>query len=230
MLPTASGCQAITTAVANPAVQGWLVTLAATLSANIITDFSKQGDDATVKEWSTGFWSLYRKWFPERGKNGCVGSLGRRSDGSPAFMLVRTVTQETPTTEACRQAEGDPLHDGCGMVINKGEDGVHLPAWAWHTIAMFCSDVTRGKRGADLERTKRLLSVALGPTSSQTAGDISWAKAVAYISYMTHLGPVDVAKVEQPDHSFRGMIKVSGFPDQTRQGTVWEFPLPTRRG
>lgn len=227
MLPAVSGCQAIArVAAANPAVNGWLVALAANLGANIITDFSTSGVDSTVKEWSTGFWSLYHKWFPERGQNGCRQSVGRRSDGSPAFMLVATIS----STEECLQATPDPLHDGCGIAINKGEDGIYLPAWAWHTIAMFCSDATRGEWGAGLERTRKLLSVALGPTSSHTAGDTSWANAVAYVSYMTHLGPVDVAKVEQPDHSFRGMIKVSGFPDQTRKGTVWEFPLPTRRG
>jgi len=41
---------------------------------------------------------------------------------------------------------------------------------------------------------------------------------------------VDIAKIEKPNNSFIGVIKVSGFPDETRKGTVWEFPLPTRRG
>lgn len=229
-LPVVPGCQMLGAAAANPAVQAWLVTLSATLGANIVTDFSKKGADATAQEWGTGFWSLYRQWFPERGENGCAVTPGRRSEGNPAFMLVRTVAQETPTREACQQAENDPLNDGCGIVINKGADGLHLSAWAWHTISMFCTDVTRGQGGAGLERTKKLLAVALGPTSSHTDVATSWANAVAYVSYMTHLGPVDVAKVEQPDHSFHGMIKVSGFPDENRRGTVWEFPLPTRRG
>ena len=231
VLPVTTGCQAVAVAAANPAVQGWLVALGANLGATIVTDLSKKGPDKTFSEWTTGFWSLYQKWFPDRGQNGCAGTRqAYLATGTPTFILVRTVAQQTSNLETCRNAPYDPLNDGCAVVINKGMDGFHLPAWAWHTLAMFCSDMVKDKSGADLERIKALLRVSLAPISSQVARSTSWAQAVAYISYVTHVGPVDIAKIEKSDHSFNGMIKVGGFPDESRRGTVWEFVLPTRRG
>lgn len=225
MAPALSGCQVVGSAVSNPAVSGWLGQLSATVGANIVTDLSKEGADEAAEAWLTGFWKFYEKWFPERFANhaACVFAKAYRSEASPAFLLVATVT----AAGECKKLPADPLNDGCGVIINKGKDGFHLPSWAWQTLVMFSEEMTRGKRDADLQQMKKLLSVALAPTSSKTKRDKSWASAVAYVSYMTHLGPVDIAKVENPDHSHRGLVKVSGLPDKVGAATVWEYPIPT---
>ncbi len=216
-------------ALANPAVQGWLSALSANLGAEILTDFSTKGIDATVKEWSTGLWDLYNFWFPDAGDNGCVGGYAYRAESGPAFMLASTFSQSLAGT-SCQEASADPLNDGCGVVIDKGQDGFHMSSWAWQTLAMFCSESLRWKTGKDLNRQKALLRVALSPVSSRSDSHVSWAGAVAYVSYQTHMGPVDIAKIESPDHSFKGMIKVSGFPDDGNEGTIWDFSLPTQAG
>lgn len=224
-LPIVSGCQAIASVASNPAVRGWLGELSATVGANIVTDLSKEGMDETARAWSNGVGKLYAKWFPDRysSDTACIFTRAYRSDTSPVFLLVATVA----SAAECGTAPDDPLNDGCGVVINKGKDGLHLPSWSWQTLVMFAREMTRDKRNADLEQMKKLLSVALAPTSSKVKRDTSWASAVAYVSYMTHLGPVDIAKVENPDHTFRGLVKVSGFPDDVGSPTVWDFPLPT---
>jgi len=228
-VPLLGGCQAIGVALANPAVQGWLSALSANLGAQVLTDFSTKGIDATVNEWSTGFWELYHLWFPEAGDNGCVSAYAYRSEANPTFLLAATYSQSLAGTR-CNEAEGDPLNDGCGVVIDTGQDGFHMPSWAWQTLAMFCSESLRWKTGKDLNRQKALLRVALAPVSSHADSQVSWTGAVAYLSYQTHMGPVDIAKIEKPDHSFKGMIKVSGFPDKVDEGTVWEYSLPTQVG
>lgn len=188
---------------------------------------SKQGVDAAVDEWSTGFWSLYEKWFPDRqGELACAAlPSARLSNGEPPFICVKTPGD---FTGACETAPSDPMSDGMAMVVNKGVDGVHLPAWAWQTMAMFCEGITRGKSREDRARLIALLTLSLAPVSSETHQDTSWAHAVAYVPYMSHLGPVDIAKVENPNHSFDGLIKVSGFPDKDNLPTVWDYKLPTR--
>lgn len=223
--PGLSGCQVLAPIVRNPAVSGWLGQLSATVGANIVTDLSKGGVDETAKAWSTGVRKLYQQWFPKRAADqaGCIVTKAYRSGASPAFLLVATLA----AAGECRKLSADPLKDGCGVVINKGKDGFHLPSWAWQTLVMFSEEMTRGKRDADLQQMKKLLSVALAPTSSKTKRDKSWASALAYVSYMTHLGPVDIAKVENPDHGHRGLVKVSGFPDKVGAATVWEYPIPT---
>lgn len=196
----------------------------------MLTDFSKHGIDQTVEEWGRGFWDLYGRWFPDADNFGCAGaSFARRSQQIPEIMLVKLL----PWTHEGRCASTvafNPLTDNCGVVINKGQDGILLPAWAWQTMLMFRSDITKGKSAEEKNRLDALLRVALAPVSSRTDSHTSWANAVASVSYLTHMGPVDIAKVEQADHSFNGLIKVSGFPDKTNQGTVWEFPLPTSVG
>jgi len=227
-IPLVAGCGAAAAVLKNPATQTWLATLAATLGANIVTDLAKEGPDEATKAWLTGFWELYAHWFPDRGDNGCAyTSECYRADATPAFLLIALVAAATPDAAACENAQSDPLNDPCGVVINEGKDGILLPAWAWQTLVTFANDQTGSKRDAELEQTKALLSVTLAPTSSKVQSDQSWARAVEYVSYMTHVGPVDLAKVERPDHSFTGMIKVSGFPDKVGAATVWEYALPT---
>lgn len=232
LAPLASGCQAAGAALSNPAVQSWLVGLASTLGATIITDLAKQGADKTIKDWSTGFWEAYHRLMPDRTQPGqeCAYATGYRSEGTPAFLLIALVAAATSSRSECQASKSDPLNDPCAVIINKGKDSFLLPAWAWQTLVTFAQDQTSSKRDADLQQMKALLSVALGPTSSKVESNRSWANAVAYVSYMTHLGPVDLAKVEKPDHSFTGLIKVSGFPDKQGFATVWEYKLPTSAG
>lgn len=228
--PLTTGCQAAGSALSNPAVQSWLVGLASTLGATVITDLFKEGPDKTLKEWSTGFWEVYDRLMPDRTESRCVYTKGYRSEGVPAFLLVALVAAATSGVSDCERQPSDPMNDPCAVVINKGKDCFLLPAWAWQTLVTFGEDQVSGKHDAELQQMKALLAVALAPTSSKVESRQSWAKAVAYVSYMTHLGPVDLAKVEKPDHSFSGMIKVSGFPDKQGFATVWEYKLPTSAG
>ncbi len=223
LTPLSSGCQAapaIVRAVFNPAVNNWLYQFGIALAATATVELGKD------PEWRKAFWTLYEQWFPEREDNGCVTSVTQMSEGpGPLFLLVATRASTEPCKSESNRA--DPLNDGCGVVINKGEDGFHLPSWAWQSLAMFAHEITTDLSGADLERAKTLLQVSLAPTSSDTGRDQSWAKAVEFISYQTHMGPVDIARVENEDHTFSGLVKVSGFPDATGQATVWTYPIPT---
>lgn len=226
LLPGVAGCQAVPAAAValNPAAPGWLAMVAAALAATIVTDLSKEGLDATAEEWLTGYRELQSKWF-EDGQRFCAEHSTAQRSESPSFLLLALGAAAIGADDIC--PDMDPLTDRCVVLINKGADGLLLPSWAWQTLVMFSDDMITDLEDAELERMKALLSVALAPTSSQVEANQSWAEAVSYVSYMTHVGPVDIAKVERTDHTFAGLIKIAGFPDAVGEGSVWEFTLPT---
>lgn len=225
--PGLTACQAAP-ALLNPAVSTWFATLTATVGANLVTDISKDGVEPALAEWSTGFTGFTRRWFPSSESTcGWLSSAYRNEAASPPFLLVALSAQAMAGGVSCEDARADPLNDLCGVVINKGSDGLLIPAWAWQTLVMFASDMTVDLKNAELERIKTLLQVALAPTSSHSESNASWAGAVEYLSYTSLVGPVDLAKVEKPDHRFYGVIKASGFPDALGVATVSEYLLPT---
>lgn len=215
----------------NPAVQSWFRDLSVVLGAEAVLRLAEHDVNETVAQWRAGMWDLYHTWFPDVQDNACVaGRTWLAEDGAPQFQLVQIPASIPIAGDACTSGESlyDPLTDICGVVIDKGSDGFYLPAWSWQSLAMFAHEQLDGLEGADLHQKAALLKVSLAPRSSQTETNQSWAKAVSYVSYETHLGPVDIAKVENPDHTYKGLLKISGFPDQVGASTVWEFDLPTR--
>lgn len=223
-------CQMLGRAAANPAVRSWLRDLSVALGAEILVNLTEKTSNA-INEWGMGFQKLYKEWFP---KAESVCSLPREtylSSASPEFLTVPVsygIIEGRIAAGKC--ASPDYLNDGCALVINRGQDGVYLPGWAWQTLLLFCDETTKDLSGKDLNQKCALLRVALAPTSSKVKEGATWSNAISTLSYETHMGPVDIAKIEQPDHSYKGFLKVGGFPDEKNVGSVWEFSLPSRAG
>lgn len=223
-------CQVLGKAAANPAVRSWLRDFSVALGAGTLVNLTEKISNA-INEWGVGFQKLYKEWFP-KADGAC--SLPREtylSSASPEFLTVPVshgVIKGYIAAGTC--ASPDYLNDGCALVINKGEDGIYLPGWAWQTLLLFCGEMTKGLSGKDLNQKRALLRVALAPVSSKVKEETTWSNAISALSYKTHMGPVDIAKIEQPDHTYKGFLKVGGFPDEKDEGSVWEFSLPTKAG
>ncbi|MGJ7442937.1 hypothetical protein [Aquipuribacter sp. MA13-6] len=212
-----AGCGGpVVAAASNPAVQTWFLSLSAGLGANITTDVVKYGPDRAIEDWTTVFGGWLEKW----GALGYYGTKGRAKDGdvSPVLLVRLTAVAEEGT---------DPLSDQVGVIINHGANGVLLDTWAWQTLAMFSEAFLEDRVDAELAEAKALLAVSLMPSGERAVEVTSPGNLVAAVTYVTAVGGyVELARVEEPDHTHTGRIKISGIPDQSGQARVQEFVLP----
>lgn len=206
---------AVGPALSNPATQTFLVSVATSLGASAIEDVLKEGAKG-LEKWYGPTQEWITKW--NRKKKSYYYHEVFKSEASPAFLLVRTSLD----------ANGNPLKDEVGVILNYGAEAVRLPAWAWQTLIMFSEAFLQGRDGANEAQARALMVAALAPTTSKVAKHATPAGAIATVSYQTKLGPVDLAKVEESDHSYSGVIKVSGIPDEALESIVSHYPLPTR--
>lgn len=210
----------VASAIVNPAASGWLGQLGTALGASLIEDALKNGAPA-LEDW----YGPTMEWLSSKGKEGTGyhGTNAYISDtAKPPFLVVRYHPNRTPDDPA-------PHHKSyAGMILNYGDDAVDLPPWAWQTVVMFCDAFLANRDDPGLrQEAKALMQAALAPTSSDVERHHTWANAVHSMSYSSLLGPVDIAAVENEDHTLLGVIKAAGIPDGSMNAKVSHFPLPT---
>lgn len=134
------------------------------------------------------------------------------------------------TDDTCGKRNLDPtypLNQSCAVFFDTANDAILLPGWAWQTLLMFVEHQKTDKEGAVLKQTEQLLRVSLCPTSSHVEEHETLANVASIVSWQTRLGPVDIGRIEKSDHTYKGIIKVSGFPDENGSPMVFEEDIPT---
>ncbi|SDN37530.1 hypothetical protein SAMN05216355_102167 [Actinomyces ruminicola] len=227
-----SSCAALGTAteaagaaLSNPAVQSFLIQLAATIGAELALDWIR-GDTEPLSDWEDSIDAKWGEWHESDDVGWCSPlRVYVDNDSRPSIVVKRFYADDAECKTSDRTR--DPLNDHVGVFLDSGKDAVLLPAWAWQTVMMFAEQQRMGKEGADLKQVDQLLKLALQPTSSKTDSHETWANAVSTVSWGTVCGPVDVGRIENDDHTYRGIIKVAGFPDEFGESIVFENNLPT---
>ncbi|RRD47562.1 hypothetical protein [Tessaracoccus sp. OH4464_COT-324] len=224
--PGLAGCQ-LGAVISNPAVTEWLKGFASDLLAeaalDLLTDVS-----AVLRD---GFHKAYQEWLP-----GDTASLTELDFGKVYCDQERTVLFAGVSDQRENQQRGtnrgasDPRTDWCFIVFAQGEQSLKLPPWAWQGLHMFIQEMSTSAEAESGNRVRKLLAATLTPTALETNQVTSCAEAVEAVSYQGGYGPVDVALVEQPDHSHYVLVKAAGFPDAENGPTVAQYDLPTAAG
>lgn len=122
--------------------------------------------------------------------------------------------------------EANSSNSCCAIFFNGASDAFLLPTWAWMTLREFAKKQYSDKEGADLKRRQAFLRLALRPSSSHVERHETLGKVVAdTVCWKTIVGQVDMAKIEKSDHTYKGAIKVSGYPDEKGPSAVDEIDL-----
>lgn len=228
-----SSCAAIRNfaekSLSNPAVRDFLTQVAATLGAEIIMDVGEKFE-GVLADWRDGISLKWNEWANGEEIAHCrYSEVWVDNSATPTIVVVGFFSYVDASVEACKASsiKADPLNDYCAVFFDTANDAILLPSWAWQTLLMFADEQRSDKEGADLERIKQFLKISLSPISSHTEEHETWANAVATVSWQTNYGPVDIGRIEKDDHSYEGIIKVSGFPDGSKKPTVFKSDLPT---
>ena len=200
-------------AVFNPALDDWLEKIASDVGATLVEDawdkglsgfFSSWSDNVkTAQDQTTGY-----QWFSG---NYYVHTV-------PPVVLLSMYKAE----------DADPLTDGLLACVNDGKDAVVFEPWAWQALSMFVNELTQGKTGADLAGFQSLCVLSLIPSGTAPKSGSSPEGSVAWMTYRTRNGDVEITRQKQPDGSYTATIKANGIPDADHKPTVKEYPLPTQ--
>lgn len=205
----------VAASLTNPATERFLAQVAIALGASVLEDALKEGS-VGLKKWFEPTMKWITKWHGKSTFWWYSQVFG--STYSPGFLLVRISKKES----------GNPLRDEVGIILDYGKEAIRLPAWAWQTLVIFSEDFLKNRTGADLAQARALLVAALAPSSSKVKTHATPTGVVATVSYSSKLGPVDILKIEEENHSFSGVIKVAGIPDAALESIVSHYPLPTK--
>lgn len=224
----AAGSSSCSTASMNPLVKDFLVQVASTIGAEVVLGVSEKLE-GPFQDWASGISSKWDEWY-----NGGEVAMCRAHEvvvdnaDRPTIVVVDFAPVYVPD-DACKGYSDPtyPLNRSCAVFFDTANDAVLLPGWAWQTLLMFVEQQKTDKEGAILKQTEQLLKLSLRPTSSHTEEHETWANAVSTVSWQTGLGPVDIGRIEKDDHTYKGVIKVSGFPDEEGSPIVFEKDIPT---
>lgn len=212
-MATGVGSCAATPVVAtafNPAVQGWLGSLATMIAADVIGDIINDRIDGRWKSWTKATSQAVSEedfeWH------------GTVSHGHPVppTILIRT----------SKAKKGDPMTDRLLACVDKGRASVVFEAWAWQALSMFVQQLLRGKEGADRAGFQSLAVLSLIPSGTKPSTGNSPRGSVGWMTYETRNGSVEIAKVKKSGGSHIAIITAEGIPDKNHNPTVKEFTLP----
>ena len=203
------GCAA---PIAVPIAGAWLGELGTALSVAVAIEVLKYGAKIGIDKWK--------------------GTLGERlgpgwykGDGYYRTAVAPALLVATAATEA---RLNDPRTCDVVVILKKGSEGVRLPSWAWLTLSTFGNRyLEEGDKNLRYERAA-LAGYALAPSGIREKRVSLPGKLIAGVSYSTAIGGyVDLAKTENPDHTYTGSIKISGMPDTKGIARVEHYTLPS---
>lgn len=223
----AAGSSSCSTASMNPLVKDFLVQVASTIGAEVVLGVGEKFE-GPFKDWASGISSKWNEWHGGEEIGECrAHEVVVDNAGRPTIIVVDFYPAYV-SDDACKGYSDPayPLNQSCAVFFDTANDAVLLPGWAWQTLLMFVEQQKKDKEGAILKQTEQLLRLSLCPTSSRTEEHETWANAVSTVSWQTGVGPVDIGRIEKDDHTYKGVIKVSGFPDENGSPTVFEEDIP----
>ena len=207
----------------------FLVKIASTIGVEVELEVTFGELKDLFSDLANGISSKWDEWRSGGEIGACRAHKVMVDNAGRPTIVVMDIDPVYITDEICKAAEDPtyPLNQSCAVFFDTANDAILLPGWAWQTLLMFVEQQKIDKEGAILKQTEQLLRLSLCPTSSHTEEYETWANAVSTVSWQTGLGPVDIGRIEKDDHTYKGVIKVSGFPDEEGSPIVFEEDIPT---
>lgn len=202
----------------NPTVQELIGEIAKEVGANVVLKIAKY-TASHLDEWRNNIESKVKEWASGGSVSSCDDDHMWTDNPDSPTIIVRELRGSPSSCEA------NSSNSYCAIFFDAASDVVLLPMWAWMTLREFTKEQYSDKEGADLKRTQALLRMAIRPTSSRTDQHETPGNAVATVSWKTKEGQVDIARIEKDDHTYKGVIKVFGYPDENGLPTVVEMDL-----
>jgi lipoprotein len=206
----------------NPRVQKFIKNaieeIAATVGADFVLDLGEYVKDH-LGEWKSYIESKVNEWVGEDAISDCDPSKMWTDDPDNPTIIVKEVYGPSSSCEA----NSDDSY--CAIFFSGASDAILLPTWSLITLHDFVIEQCEDEEGADLNRIKQLLKKTLCPTSSHTEQYETPGNTVETVSWRTQDGQVEMAKIEKDDHTYEGMIKVDGYPDESNSWTVRRYSI-----
>lgn len=224
---SSSSCSKASVA-SSPLVKNFLVEVASAIGAEIVLSVAEKFE-GILSDWASGIHSKWVEWKNNGEVANCRAHKVVVDNVDNPTLVVVNLHPVYIVDNACGGRYSDPmypLNECCAVFFDTAKDAILLPGWAWQTLLMFVEQQKTDKEGAILKQTEQLLRVSLRPTSSRTEEHQTWANAVSTVSWQTGVGPVDIGRIEKEDHTYKGVIKVTGFPDKSGSPIVFEKDIP----
>jgi hypothetical protein len=214
-----SACAAEAAAVVfNPAVDSWLSDLAGAIAAAELTNFLNNGVKKVPELW--------RDWF-----DGVIDAADKYSliwgdcygHSIPPVILAQVTKAEEP-----KNYGGDPMVDGLLACVNNGRDAIYFEPWAWQALSMYVHSMTNGLSGQNLANAQRVCVTGLIPCGTRPDEGRSPENVVAWMTYETRSGPVEIGKLLGSDGKYIATVKATGIWDADQQPLVQQFSLPAQ--
>jgi hypothetical protein len=204
-------------AVFNPAVDTWLSDLAGAIAATELTNFLNGGAKKLSEYW--------REWFDD--VNSASQSYEYVWGDCYGHSIPPTVLVQVTKSGEPKNYDGDPMVDGLLACVNYGRDSVYFEPWAWHALSMYVHSMTDGLSGQNLANAQRVCVTGLIPSGTSPDTGRSPENVVAWMTYDTRSGPVEIGKLLGSDGQYFATVKAAGIWDVNQQPLVQQFTLPT---
>jgi len=193
----------------DPTVGDWLTTIASTIGATIIEDALTKGLSGFFSSWTSNVSDTVSKQSPP------LYSSDFWVHQVPPVVLIGMYQTE----------QGDPSTDQLLACVNNGSDAVVFEPWAWQALSYFLNDLTSGLTGAQLREIQALCVLSVIPSGTVPQSGSSPEGSVAWMTYTTHNGTVEISEQKQSDGSYSATVLANGIPDANNQPTIKQYNL-----
>ncbi len=212
-----AGCSSATAALFNPATRTWLADLGKSIAAAEVQNAIDGGLRGAFAHWTKPARKTVQDSATAILSNDHRFWYNSWSHQVPPVLLV----------SVCAAEEGDPMADHLVACVNGGSQAVVFEPWAWHALSMYVHDLTGARKGDDLAAYRSLCLMTLIPSGTRPKTGSSPEGTVAWMTYASRNGTVEIAKVAEPDGAMSAIVKVSGILDARGAPSQRKYTLPT---
>lgn len=198
----------------NPAMWDWLAGIGKAIGATLIED-----------AFSKGLSGLFSSWT--KNVNSTVSDRTQKGPFDYTYNDYWVHHVPPVVLVGVTQKDANPLTDKLLACVSTGHDAVLFEPWAWQALSMFVNELTSGKTGTDLAGFQALCVLSLIPSGTTPKSGTSPQGSVAWMTYQTHNGIVEISQELQADGSYSATVKANGIPDAQGKPTLKQYTLPT---